>query len=147
MPLYFAYGSNMDTDRIGARIDHVEVVGVGSVAGYDLRFNKRSVDGSGKANLVERVDGVVEGVLFEVNATQLVKLDGCEKGYHRAPVAVVINGATQNAITYIADAEQIDDSLAPTAEYLRFLTRGAEAFGLSEAYRQRLVQLSAAVQT
>jgi gamma-glutamylcyclotransferase len=140
MPLYFAYGSNMDAERLRERIDHVRVTGVGSVSGYDLRFNKRSMDGSGKANIVQRADFAVEGVLFEVSTAQLAKLDRFEKGYHRAPVAVVVNGATQNATTYIADADQIDDSLAPTAEYLRFITRGAEKFGLSEGYRHRLAQ-------
>jgi gamma-glutamylcyclotransferase len=138
MPLYFAYGSNMDAERLGKRVDQVKVTGVGSVTGYDLRFNKRSVDGSGKANLVERADAVVEGVLFEVSAAQLERLDGFEKGYHRMPVSVVVNGATQSAITYVADPDQIDDSLTPTTEYLRLIRRGAEAFGLSDAYRQRL---------
>lgn len=140
MPLYFAYGSNMDAERLGKRIGAAKLIGIGSVTGYDLCFNKSSVDGSGKANLIERVDAVVEGVVFEVSVAQLLKLDGIEKGYHRAPVSVVIDGATQNAITYIADADQIDDTLTPTTEYLRFITRGAEAFGLSEAYRQRLAR-------
>lgn len=142
MSLYLAYGSNMDAERLGERIGAAKLIGIGSVTGYDLCFNKRSVDGSGKANLIERVDAVVEGVVFEVSVAQLLTLDRIEKGYHRAPVSVVINGATQSAITYIADPDQIDDSLNPTTEYLRFITRGAEKFGLSEAYRQRLAQRS-----
>jgi len=142
MPFYFAYGSNMDAERLGKRIGAAKLTGIGSVTGYDLCFNKRSVDGSGKANLIERADAVVEGVIFEVSVTQLLKLDGIEKGYHREPVSVVINGVAHSAITYIAAADQIDNSLSPTTEYLRFITRGAEKFGLSEAYRRRLEKRS-----
>jgi hypothetical protein len=65
-----------------------------------------------------------------------------EKRFHRALVSVVFSVSWQNALTYIADADQIDDSFAPTTEYLRFITRGAERFALSEAYRQRLEQRS-----
>ena len=50
--LYFAYGSNMFSRRLkhSTRVPSAEVVGVGSIKGYRLTFDKRSNDGSGKCD-------------------------------------------------------------------------------------------------
>lgn len=141
MAFYFAYGSNMDVERLNARVGDVTVVGIATAAGYDIRFNKRSIDGSGKANLVENIAGEVEGVIFDLTSAQLATLDRTEKGYHRAVVNVGMEGGTRDVTTYVADSDQISERLQPTAEYSGFIRRGAVMFGLSEQYRRRLEAL------
>ena len=42
MPWYFAYGSNMNIERVAARIGETRRVLAGSLEGYALRFNKAS---------------------------------------------------------------------------------------------------------
>lgn len=138
MPLYFAYGSNMDRARLEARIGDVLRSGVARLDDHELRFNKRSKDGTGKANVVQRIGSFVEGGVYEVSDEQLAVLDKFEKGYHRVTIAVSRNKAPEMMVTYIADAAEVDDSLTPSAEYLQFIRRGAEAFGLSRAYQETL---------
>ena len=53
MPWYFAYGSNMNLERVAARIGETRRVLAGSLEGYALRFNKASrVPGIAHANVV-----------------------------------------------------------------------------------------------
>jgi hypothetical protein len=141
MTLYFAYGSNMDIDQLTRRVGEIRIIGVGSAAGFQLRFNKRSIDGSGKANLVA-ANGVVEGVLFEMSAAQFARLDDSEKGYHRKGVNVATEGGILEAVTYFANSDRVADGLRPTEAYLALIVAGAERFGLTEAYRQRIIDAS-----
>ena len=72
--LYFAYGSNMLTERLTARTPSAEPQGTGVLAGYRLTFEKPSVGRSGtsgKGDITEthqpadRVLGVVFKILTE----------------------------------------------------------------------------------
>src|SRR6185503_12243231 len=101
MPVYFAYGSNMSTTRLRRRARSAVVVGRAYLEGYELRFNKRSEDGSGKANALEtgRPSDRVEGLLFELTDLDLAELDRAEgRGYARAVARVETPaGATEDA--------------------------------------------------
>lgn len=57
--------------------------------GYALRFNKRSKDGSGKANIEPRDGGTVWGVFYVISAADLTVLDKGEGGYARIRRRVV----------------------------------------------------------
>ena len=56
--LYFAYGSNMLEQRLKDRVKSAEFLLNAWIRGYEVRFRKMSIDGSGKADLVQT--GVVE---------------------------------------------------------------------------------------
>ncbi len=141
MTLYFAYGSNMDLDQLTGRVGAVKVRGVGLATGFQLCFNKRSKNGSGKANLVAATSGAVEGVLFAMEADQLTSLDDSEKGYHRGSVSVTMEDGMVEAVTYFANSDRISDSLRPTQDYLALIVGGAERFGLTAAYRQHIIEV------
>ena len=48
---YFAYSSNMLTDRLRERVPSATAIGIGQLAGHSLRWDKRSErDGSGKCD-------------------------------------------------------------------------------------------------
>lgn len=55
---YFAYGSNMSVSRLQSRITIEEDVGAAYLEGWQMVFNKRGRDGSGKANLIANPDFV-----------------------------------------------------------------------------------------
>lgn len=135
---YFAYGSNMDHNRLAARIGAVRAVGRASLPGYDLVFNKLSADGSGKANIVPARSRHVEGVVFELSDSQFDVLDRYERGYRRAMVSLVRGGLPETGITYLAEAHRVADGLRPTCEYLGVIRTGAALFGLTEEYQRRL---------
>jgi hypothetical protein len=50
--LFFAYGSNMLTERLRERCPDARPLGTAIARGYLLSFSKRSKDGSAKATLV-----------------------------------------------------------------------------------------------
>ena len=69
--LYFSYGSNMSSERLGDRIAIARAIGPARIDAYRLRCNKRGADGSGKANLVIDASSHAWGVLFEIAASSL----------------------------------------------------------------------------
>lgn len=139
MPKYFAYGSNMCQKRLIDRIGSFTIVGIAVLGGHDLKFNKRSVDGSGKANIVPAPTRHVEGALFELSEGQLDSLDKHEKGYRRETVHVMCDTKIVEAITYVAKATQV--GLRPTSDYLLFIRDGAAECGLSAQYQSRLADV------
>ena len=67
--LFFAYGSNMLTERLRERCPDARPLGAAIARGYVLSFSKRSKDGSSKATLLTTTDGAKQdayGVLFEI---------------------------------------------------------------------------------
>jgi gamma-glutamylcyclotransferase len=51
--LYFAYGSNMLTERLKARVPSTRPISPAILSDYDLRFHKRSTDKSGKCDIIK----------------------------------------------------------------------------------------------
>ena len=87
--LYFAYGSNMLTARLKARVPSAVVVGLGLVEGHKLAFDKPSADGSGKCAMrAGNPEDRICGVLFTLDASEKGGLDDLEVGYECGPVTV-----------------------------------------------------------
>ncbi len=88
--LYFAYGSNMNLNQLkNDRKVSVFSIYTGVLENYFLFFNKLSKDGTGKANIVERVGCQVYGIIYEVTKSDLTDiLDNVEKGYQRKQMQV-----------------------------------------------------------
>ena len=127
--LYFAYGSNMSSTRLRDRIPSARAVGVAHFAGHALVCNKRGKDGSGKANLVERVDASAWGVVFEVGAGDWPALDRFEWGYERASCEVVIERSAVVVQTYHALTPE-PESIAPFDWYRDHCLLGAREHAL-----------------
>ncbi len=86
--LYFAYGSNMSRARLRARIPAAESLGPACLRGRRLSYNKRGVDGTGKANLVVAAGVLAWGVLYRLRDEDWRALDAFEPGYLRSIVGV-----------------------------------------------------------
>jgi gamma-glutamylcyclotransferase len=139
---YFAYGSNMSSVRLLARVPSARSKGCAQVRGYRLVFDKISKkDGSGKADC-EKADGedsIVFGVLFQIDELHRQALDAAEGlglGYEAADVNVIIAEGIVLATTYLASNK--DSKLKPYSWYLYHVLTGATEFGLPRAYVARI---------
>jgi len=139
---YFAYGSNMLTDRLRERVPSAKAIGVGQLLGHALRWDKRSGrDGSGKcdAEATSLKDDVVWGVLFELDAQEkpsLDKAEGVGDGYLEKTVNVLTESGPVTAVTYCATDK--DPTLRPYHWYKALVIAGAREHGLPPSYRSRL---------
>ncbi|MCO5073035.1 MAG: gamma-glutamylcyclotransferase [Rhizobiaceae bacterium] len=134
---YFAYGSNMLTERLTApkRCPSARPIGKARAPKRKLVFEKRSTDGSGKATLI--VDSTLDqhGVLFEIDDREMGELDSAEgqgKGYDRIDDFEVVcpDGRIVRAITYLATDPE--EGLAPYDWYLALVVAGARQHGLPD---------------
>lgn len=165
---YFAYGSNMDVDRMMSRMENgpqqlqnkgrwegslnlekFTVMGSAVLEGYEIDFSKIKSTSliEGFATIFPSPTQHVEGVLYQLNEKHLQVLDFYE-GFHgesnesneydRAHVSVTRAGKALDAVVYIAHPSQIDKSRKPSKKYLEFLLKGARQFSLSEDYIRKL---------
>ena len=81
----------------------------------------------------------VEGVLYEIEAEDLVKLDvyeGYPDQYTRREMVVACDGRQETAVVYIAQPDKVKGGLQPSTEYLDRIQNGSDL--LSDAYRDKL---------
>lgn len=135
---YFAYGSNMNRERLRERVHVVHKGQNGVLEGYRFRYNKMSkIDGTGKANICEAADEVVHGVCYELDEEGLDILDQFEKGYERriVPVCAVLGGPViALAYTYIAKCPPSGSTAGPSAEYRALVLAAAHTWRLPADY-------------
>ena len=139
--LNFAYGSNMLIARIRERVPSAQLVGIAWLEGYELRWHKRSNDGSGKCNVVQVDDlgSKVFGVLYEVPLSEKPALDRAEGlgyGYAEGQVVVTHHGQSFRASLYCAT--NIDELLHPFTWYKALVVAGARQNGLPPEYIKEL---------
>jgi gamma-glutamylcyclotransferase (GGCT)/AIG2-like uncharacterized protein YtfP len=136
--LYFAYGSNMSTLRLAARLSMAERVAVATLAGHRLAFHKVGMDGSAKcdAYCTDAPADTVIGVVFRIDAREKPVLDSIEglgSGYAQKEVRLMLRqGGMLDAFTYYAT--RIDEVLKPFAWYKRHVLHGAHEHGLPADY-------------
>lgn len=141
MPYYFAYGSNMNTARVEARIGATRRALAGVLHDHALRFDKASrVPGIAHANVVPHQGERVEGALFELQHPEQIRLmdpfEGFPHEYDRHRLSVRTDEGAFEAWVYIAAPGMTAASLKPAWEYLAHLLAGKPF--LSDAYHARL---------
>jgi hypothetical protein len=145
---YFAYGSNMLKERLVERVPSALVRATGYIEGYEIKYNKRSKDGSGKCNLVKteveeaRVYGVIYDFLDD-EKSNLDKYEGLGKGYNAEGVQVITDSGEMRAYTYVADESAVDDSLKPYSWYKDLVVAGARRHSLPPEYISQLESFEA----
>lgn len=141
--LYFAYGSNMLEQRLKDRVKTAEFLSNAWIRGYEVRFRKISIDGSGKADLVHTGEpsDIVHGVVFQFDANEWGALNAAEPGYDPETIEVQTTTGVLKATAYLAREDQIDESLKPYTWYLELILCGAEQHGLPEDYRQKIERI------
>lgn len=91
---YFAYGANLETDRLRRWCQEpVAVVGLACVDGYELGFDRH-----GYANIRPQPESRVWGICYELSAAALQRIDeyeDCPRVYQRQRVTVRLPGGTR----------------------------------------------------
>lgn len=136
---YFAYGSNLSRDQKVMRTGSIRGARRARLEGYRIAFNKRGEDGTGKANIVPDPTGTVWGVVYRCSPEALNAMDryeGVPRGhYTRETVCVRLDSGDEvEAVTYVAGCRFVDDTLAPSTEYLQTVLRGAREHELPDEY-------------
>jgi AIG2-like family len=136
----------MCTKRLRERTPSAQPIGIGSVMEHQLRWHKKSRDGSGKCDIffTGDPDHQVQGVLFEISESEKERLDsfeGLHHGYEEKMVEVITTSGLVSAITYYATI--IDEKCRPYEWYKRYVVEGAIEYGLPEGYVQLLNSVDA----
>jgi gamma-glutamylcyclotransferase len=137
---YFAYGSNMSTERLKDRIGDCKVISGAILSNHDLLFNKYSnSDGTGKANISYSKEKSVHGVVYKLAKEQLDRLDLFEGAklspphYTRENMEVQLyDGSKVEVITYVAHQNFTREGLVPSQEYLDWILNGLKENGIKE---------------
>lgn len=139
---YFAYGSNMNVERVRERGLVVVRAEAARLAGVRLEFHKHSPAhaGMGHANLVYDPAEAVEGVLYWLaGPAEIVKMDrfeGSPVSYSRDIVRLETAQGLVSAWTYFANPSVCRPGLLPPRSYLAHLLAGQPY--LSARYFERL---------
>ena len=137
---YFAFGSNMLTERLTRRCPSARPVGPAVMEDHALAFSKIGREGSGKATIFSQPGSEVYGVLFKLDRRELPLLDAFEgkgSGYDRiddCPVRPFGVLDPVPASTYMAPPAFCDPSLLPFDWYHALVLAGARQHGLPDHY-------------
>src|SRR5687767_14191012 len=124
--LIFAYGSNMCSARLRKRVPSAVARGMASLEHHQLRFHKRSKDGSAKADAFRTDDPTdrVWGVVFTIDPAEKHDLDlaeGLHGGYSEATVSVLCSENVTPVQIYLADSSALTAELRPYSWYTRYV--------------------------
>jgi hypothetical protein len=139
---YFAYGSNLVVERMRERGAEFLAARPATLRDHALVFDKRSRDGSSRANVSRAADRRVFGVLYDLGAEALEALRQYEGGYDLVDVLVE---ATRHdgrievlpAKTFMARPDRRTDA-PPAPRYVDLILQGVEDHQLPEAARREV---------
>jgi gamma-glutamylcyclotransferase (GGCT)/AIG2-like uncharacterized protein YtfP len=151
--LYFAYGSNLDTTQMNARLGRIPTSVVARLPGYRFAFNTNDPQlGQMYANLVVDTGSEVWGVVYTCSLADLESLDDYEdvrSGHYRRGRVVAITRAGEHleAQAYFACQERLCPERKPSPEYARKILSGARTHGLPPEYIRQIAALAGAGQS
>jgi len=135
---FFSYGSNMFFERVRRRVPSVKVVQNHCLRAFELQFNKESIDGSVKANVMKAdADTCVHGIIHSIAWNEkkyLDKAEGLGNGYDLAYFHAEVAGKKRKIGFYVASDPEYLVSGEPYAWYLNYVQWGARENQLPEAY-------------
>ncbi len=136
----------MFSARLRGRVGEFPPGTVGCLRGFDLKFHKRSSDGSAKCDAVRTDDprDVLHGVVYRLSLAQRTMLDSFEgAGYSSVDVRVTVNGAAVPAFMYVAHPDCVDPRLLPYRWYKSFVLAGAREFLLPQIHLRKISRVVA----
>ncbi|GGO82961.1 MULTISPECIES: gamma-glutamylcyclotransferase [Nonomuraea] len=140
MPVYAAYGSNMDPEQMAMRAPHSPMRDVGWLQGWRLTFGGEDIGWEGAmATIVEDPDEHVFVVLYDVpewDEHSLDQWEGAARGlHHKVRLRVQTLEGDQVAWFYVLDGYE---GGLPSARYLGILADAAERAGAPDDYVKEL---------
>lgn len=139
LPLYFAYGSNLDPRQMELRCPGHRVLCRARLHDHVLAFHGESRTwGGAVASVDPRADSIVHGVVYELRPGDFARLDRAEgyagpgepgNRYERVQFPVELeNGETIEAFTYIRPGPELP--ALPTRDYRWKILSGMRHHGL-----------------
>lgn len=128
---YFAYGSNMNPQRVCARGLPFDEARAAVLSGFRLVFNKRAhgKQGVAYANIAACPGARVEGVAYRLSQREAIHImdpfEGTPVRYSREVFPLHSEGAVLAAWVYVANPAWVDAGLLPERPYLEHLLAGA----------------------
>ncbi len=141
---YAAYGSNLHPLRLAERVTSAKFLGTQFLPHWSLHFHKRSMDESGKCNILPVGSGVYI-VIFDLlpeDKNRLDIIEGLGYGYSETTVSTPDFG---DCITYVAEHSHIDDLLRPYDWYKELVLLGAGAHEFPDDYLNQIRAIQALV--
>ncbi|NUS42931.1 MAG: gamma-glutamylcyclotransferase [Mycobacteriaceae bacterium] len=136
MPIYAAYGSNMDPAQMMQRAPHSPMAGTGWLEGWRLTFAGADLGWEGPlATVVEDPGSRVFVVLYDVTSDDEERLDGWEGsdfGLHRK-IRLRVHSAGMPVLAWLYVLDAYEGGL-PSARLLGVMSDAAEKAGAPEEY-------------
>ena len=153
--IYFAYGSNMDFDRMRERSPNARFLFPAVLIGYKLAFTRQMRDNKGGAADIRESAGVsVWGVVYHLSEPDdlfaLYPAEGYVPGrannaYEQITVGVHPAGDQQQmlkAVTFtVPNQKKLSEHQKPSPQYMRHLLLGAQLWGLPANYIDQLKRI------
>lgn len=140
MPIYAAYGSNMDSTQMFERCPHSPMSGTGWLEGWRLTFSGDDIGWEGPlATVVEEPGSRVFVVLYDVSPEDEQRLDrweGSDFGIHRKirlRVTPSPGSGTDPILAWLYVLDAYEGGL-PSARYIGVMADAAEKAGAPEEY-------------
>ncbi len=145
MPVYAAYGSNMDPEQMLQRAPHSPMTGTGWLYGWRLTFGGEDIGWEGAlATIVEDPGAKVFVVLYDVTLADEKNLDrweGSELGIHKKIRCGVhrlgSNPDSEPVLAWLYVVDAWEGGL-PSARYLGVMADAAEIAGAPAEYVHNL---------
>lgn len=140
---YFAYGSNMNPNRVRGRKVQFDHHRAGTLHDFRLVFNKRSVKfpGAASANVMAEEGAATQGVVYRLQTPEQITMmdpfEGYPTRYSRQALQIECGKQLVKAWVYIANDEFVTTGLKPARWYLEHLLAGKEF--LTTAYFEQLM--------
>jgi len=147
--LYFAYGSNMDEQRVKAanRCPNARFIFNAVLPGYRLVFARGVDAGTCAADAVPDPASLVWGVVYDITDADRRQLDAREgvsgRAYRPKEVLVHPHGDIEQRVMVLTYAarDPADRQQPPSREYLDHLLRGARRWDLPAGYIAQLERI------
>ncbi|WP_199749156.1 gamma-glutamylcyclotransferase [Amycolatopsis sp. WAC 01376] len=140
MPLYAAYGSNMEPAQMLERAPHSPMAGTGWLEGWRLTFGGEDIGWEGAlATIVEDPGSRVFVVLYDVTPLDedgLDRWEGGELGIHNK-IRLRVQTMEGSVLAWLYVLDGYEGGL-PSARYLGVLADAAEAAGAPADYVEAL---------
>lgn len=128
---YFAYGSNLDIEKMKIRCPDSEVLGIAVLSDYEICFPIQSqMWKGGVASIRAHQGALVRGLVYKVSKSDVLALDLYEEFvepghrynlYEKIEIKVVLkSGASLKVFAYQVQKEQ-DLHYPPSEEYMQIL--------------------------
>jgi len=136
VPLYAAYGSNMDPAQMMERAPHSPMAGTGWLVGWRLTFGAEDLTWEGSlATIVEDPDSQVFVVFYDMMPEDEERLDGWEGsdlGLHKK-IRLRVQTLEGSVLAWLYVLDAYEGGL-PSARYLGVVADAAEAAGAPADY-------------